>query len=70
VETRTTPQNKHIIQTIVQVSPTFRITKDLLQMDETATQTLLKELAQVNMVSAKIPTKALYRLQVSVLQEV
>jgi hypothetical protein len=39
-------------------------------MDEIATQMPLKELAQVDMVLAKIPTKALYRLQVSVVQEV
>jgi hypothetical protein len=33
-------------------------------------QTPLKDLAQVELVLAKIPTKALYKLQVSVTQEV
>jgi hypothetical protein len=70
VAKRTMPQTKHIVHTTMQVSPTFRVTNDMLQMDETTAQTPLKYLAQVDMVLAKIPTKALYRLQVNVVQEV
>jgi hypothetical protein len=68
--TRTTPQKEYTVHTISQASPTFRVTNDMLHMDETTTQTPLKYLAQVDMVLARIPTKALYRLQVSVAQEV
>jgi hypothetical protein len=42
----------------------------MLQMDEGVAQTPLKDLAQVELVLARIPTKALYKLQVSVTQEV
>jgi hypothetical protein len=42
----------------------------MLQMDEMIAQTPLKDLAQVELVLERIPTKALYKLQVSVAQEV
>jgi hypothetical protein len=42
----------------------------MLQLEEEMAQTPLKDLAQVELVLAKIPMKALYRLQVSVTQEV
>jgi hypothetical protein len=43
--TRTMPQMEHTVHTTAQESPTFRVTNDMLQMDETATQTPLKYLA-------------------------
>jgi len=42
----------------------------MLQIDEAIAQTPLKDLAQVELVMTKIPTKALYKLRVSVAQEV
>jgi hypothetical protein len=69
-EERTTSSEEHTIQTIAQVSPSFQVTSEMLQMDEAIAQTPLKYLAQVQLVLAKIPTKALYKLQVSVMQEV
>jgi uncharacterized protein (DUF3084 family) len=42
----------------------------MLQVDEAIAHTPLKDLVQVQLVLAKIPTKALYKLQVSVAQEV
>jgi hypothetical protein len=54
----------------VQVSPTFTVTPNMLEMDEMIAQTPLKDLAQVELVLERIPTKALYKLQVSVAQEV
>jgi vacuolar-type H+-ATPase subunit I/STV1 len=59
-----------IIQIIAQASLSFRITTDMLQVDEAISQIPLKYLVQAQLVLAKIPTKALYKLQVSVAQEV
>jgi hypothetical protein len=42
----------------------------MLRMDEIMGQTPLKDLAQIQLVMTWIPTKALYKLQVSVTQEV
>jgi hypothetical protein len=42
----------------------------MLEMDEMIAQTPLKYLAQVELVLERIPTKALYKIQVSVVQEV
>jgi hypothetical protein len=42
----------------------------MLQVDEAIAQMPLKDLVQVQLVLAKIPTKALYKMQVSVTQEV
>jgi hypothetical protein len=50
--------------------PTFHITPNMLHMDEIVGQTPLKYLAQIQLVMGRIPTKALYKLQVSVAQEV
>jgi hypothetical protein len=42
----------------------------MLRMDEIVGQTPLKDLAQIQLVLMRIPTKALYKLQVSVTLEV
>jgi len=42
----------------------------MLHMDEAIAQTPLKDLTQVQLVLAKIPTKELYKLQFNVTQEV
>jgi voltage-gated potassium channel Kch len=58
------------IQTIVQGSLTFTVTPNMLEIDEMIAQTPLKYLAQVYLVLERIPTKALYKLRVSFMQEV
>jgi hypothetical protein len=58
------------IHTILQLSETFQITPSMLCMDEIVGQTPLKELAQLQLVFPRIPSKALHKLQVSVNQEV
>jgi hypothetical protein len=55
---------------ITQPSSTFHVTPNMLRMDEIMGQTPLKDLAQIQLVLTWIPTKALYKLQVSVTQEV
>jgi hypothetical protein len=42
----------------------------MLQVDEETTQRPLKDVEQLDLVLSKIPTKALYKLQMSVAQEV
>jgi hypothetical protein len=64
------PSEHEMIQTIAQASPTFHITPNMLRIDEIVAQTPLKYLAQIQLVMERIPTKALYKLQVSVAQEV
>jgi hypothetical protein len=59
-----------IIRTIAQVSLSFQIKIDMLQVDDIIAHTPPKELVQVQLVLSQIPTKELYRLQVSVVQEV
>jgi hypothetical protein len=59
-----------MIQTIAQASSNFHVTPSMLCMDEIVGQTPLKYLAQIQLVMGWIPTKALYKLQVSVAQEV
>jgi hypothetical protein len=53
-----------------QPSSTFHVTPNMLFMDEIMGQTPLKDLAQIKLVMTWIPTKSLYKLQVSVAQEV
>jgi hypothetical protein len=55
---------------IPQLSATFHVTPSMLRMDEIVGKTPLKDLAQLQLVLPRIPAKALYKLQVSVTQEV
>jgi hypothetical protein len=66
-EARVTSREKDTIQTIVQASPNFQVTFNMLQMDEIVAQTPLKDLAQVELVTIRILTKALYKPQFSVM---
>jgi hypothetical protein len=59
-----------MIQTIAQVISTFHVTPSMLRMDDIVGQTPLKYLVQIQLVMGRIPTKVLYKLQVSVVQEV
>jgi len=58
------------MQTTAQSSSIFHVTPNMLRMDEIVGQTPLNYLAQIQLVMMRIPTKALYKLQVSVAQEV
>jgi hypothetical protein len=58
------------IENIAYESLNFQVTSHVLHMDEAIAQTPLKDLAHVEFVMERIPTKALYKLQVSVAQEV
>jgi hypothetical protein len=58
------------IQMTTQPSSTFHVTPNMLCMDEIVGKTPLKDLAQIQLVLMWIPTKALYKLQVNVTQEV
>jgi hypothetical protein len=48
----------------------FHDTRNMLCMNDIVWKTPLKDLTQLNIVFPWIPTKALYKLQVSVTQEV
>jgi hypothetical protein len=58
------------IHTILQPSATFHITPIMLCMDEIMGQKPLKDLAQLQLVFLRIPSKSLLKLYVSVTQEV
>jgi hypothetical protein len=65
---------KAIEQDIVHIIPhpsaTFHITPSMLHMDEIVGKTPLMDLTQLQLVLSRKLTKALYKLQVSVTQEV
>ena len=58
------------IQITLQGSIHFIITPEMLFMDEKTTHRPLKDIDMLYLVLPKIPTKALYKLQVSVAQEI
>jgi hypothetical protein len=58
------------VQVTTQGSVNFRITLDMLFMDEETVQRPLREIEMLDLVLPKIPTKVLYKLQVSVMQEI
>jgi hypothetical protein len=58
------------MQIIAQGSTNFIITPEMLFIDEEATQKPLKEIETLDLALPKIPTKALYKLQISVTQEI
>jgi hypothetical protein len=55
---------------MAQSSSNFHVTTNMLRMDEIVGQTPLKDMAQIQLVMKQIPTKALYKLQFNVVQEV
>jgi hypothetical protein len=58
------------VQITVQGSINFIITPEMLFMDEETTQRPLKDIEMLDLVLPKIPTKVLYKLQVSTVQEI
>jgi hypothetical protein len=60
------PSEHEMIQMIAQTNPNFQITPNMLCIDDIVAQKPLKYLVQIQLVMERIPTKALYKLQVSV----
>jgi hypothetical protein len=63
-------EEKETVKTIIVGSTTFQIIQNMLQVDEDTMQKPLKDVEQLDLALSKIPTKALYKLQMSVAQEV
>jgi hypothetical protein len=61
---------RETIQITVQGSDNFIITPDMLFIDEETTQNPMKDIETLDLAMPKIPTKVLYKLQVSVVQEI
>jgi hypothetical protein len=59
-----------IVQIMTQRSVNFIITPEMLFMDEETTQRPMKYIEMLDLVFPKIPTKELYKLQVSIVQEI
>jgi hypothetical protein len=55
---------------MVKGSDTFKVTQQMLRIDEETTHKSVRDIDQLEVVMAQIPTKELYRLQESVMQEV
>jgi hypothetical protein len=58
------------MEIIVQGSANFILTPEMLFLDEETMQKPLKDIETLDLALPKIPTKALYKLQVSVAQEI
>jgi cysteinyl-tRNA synthetase len=65
-----TPEEKGTIQTMVMGNNIFYITQEMLQIDQGIMQKKLKDIEQLDLAMSKIPNKVLYKLQMSVAQEV
>jgi hypothetical protein len=65
-----TPEERRTIQTMVMGSNIFHITQEMLHIDHGKIQNKLKDIEQLDLSLSKIPTKALYKLQMSLAQEV
>jgi hypothetical protein len=65
-----TSEEKWTIQTMVMGNNIFYITQKMLQIDQGIMQNKLKNIEQLDLAMSKIPKKVLYKLQMSVEQEV
>jgi hypothetical protein len=63
-------EGEETMQFIIQGRETFTIMRQMINFDQEMMQKPLEEVEQVELVMAQIPTKALYGLQASVMQEV
>jgi hypothetical protein len=63
-------EGEETVQFVVQGRETFMVTCQMIRLDQETMQKPLGEVEQLEMVMAQIPTKALYGLQASVMQEV
>jgi hypothetical protein len=55
------------VQTIVMRSDRFKVTPEMLEVDENTTQKLVKDVEHLELVLANIPMKSLYGIKVSVM---
>jgi hypothetical protein len=62
--------SQETVQIIASGSENYPSTQDMLQMDEETTQKQLKDIDHLDLALPKVPTKALYKLQVSVTQDI
>jgi hypothetical protein len=69
-ETSVQKEKEETVKTIVVSSDRFKVTQEMLEVDENTVQRLVKDMEHMELVLEKIPTKALYGLQASVMQEV
>jgi hypothetical protein len=63
-------EQEETVEIIVESSVIFTVTQYMLEMDEHTTQRPVKDVEHMELVLAKIPTKALYGLQARVMKEV
>jgi hypothetical protein len=61
---------REIVKIIVQGSTKFIITHEMMFIDEDETQRPLKEIETLELALPKISMKALYKLEISVMQEI
>jgi hypothetical protein len=66
---RTVPEQE-TVQIIAMGNENFCITQGMLQVDEDTMQKPLKDIDHLDLALPKVPTKALYKLQISVTQEI
>jgi hypothetical protein len=57
-------EEKDTLQTSTIVRNNFQINQGIIQVDKDTTQKPLKDIEQLDLVLSKIPTKALYKLQI------
>jgi hypothetical protein len=55
---------------MVKGNDTFKVTLQILRIDQETTQKSIRDIEKLDMVMEQIPTKELYGLQASVMQEV
>jgi hypothetical protein len=63
-------EGEETVQLVVQGRDTFTVTRQMIRMDQETVQKPMGEIDQFEVVMAQIPTKALYGLQASIMQEV
>jgi hypothetical protein len=63
-------EGEETIQLVVQGRETFTVTRQMIRMDHETMQKPMGEIEKFEVVMAQIPTKALYGLQASIMQEV
>jgi hypothetical protein len=69
-EAPTQKEQEETVKTIVKRSDRFKVTQEMLALDENIVQKLVKDIEQLELVLKNIPTKELYGSQVSMMQKV
>jgi len=68
--TREEAPTREIVKITAQGSVKFIITPEMLFIDEEITQKPIRDIQTLDLAFPKIPTKALYKLQVNITQEI